>query len=79
MVAAMIIIVVIPIFCVGLFMVVGCLKNINYLVEYQDYGIFSGIYPLLNKLGRHAVKIYHMIIGMIFIYIALRLLIYFTS
>ena len=79
MVAIMIIILVLPLAGVGIFLIVGSLRNVDYLVTLQNYGIFSGIYPLLDKFGRQAIKVYHIIVGVVVLSIAFKLLLYFLE
>ncbi len=72
--ALMIIIVVMPILGLGLFIIIGSLKNIGYLVKYQDYGIFSWSYYLLSKLGPNAIKIFHILIGIGMLLLSMKFL-----
>jgi hypothetical protein len=72
--ALMIIIVVMPVFGLGMFLIIGSLKNIEYLVKYQDYGIFSWSYLLLSKLGPNAIKIFHILIGIGMLLLSMKFL-----
>lgn len=75
----MIILFVIPLSSLGIFIIVGCYKNIDYLVSYKSYGMFSFPYNLLNKLGDNAIKIYHYIVGVGMLFVSYKLLFYFIE
>lgn len=72
----MIIILVIPILGLGLFFIIGSLKNVDFLVNYQNYGIFSWSYYLLNKIGPNAIKIFHISIGIGMLFLSIKILLY---
>ena len=75
----MIVIVVMPIFGLGMFFIIGSLRSISYLVKYQDYGIFSWSYYLLSKLGPNAIKVFHILIGIGMLLFSMNLLLFIVK
>lgn len=72
----MIVIVVMPIFGLGMFFIIGSLRNISYLVKYQDYSVFSWSYYLLSKLGPNSIKVFHILIGIGMLLLSMELLLF---
>jgi hypothetical protein len=64
-------IVIAAIFFAGLFIILGSIKKVSFLIDVDDY--YNNMYPytVLKKIGPNAIRIFHLIIGLVFCVMAI--------